>query len=81
MNTVKQITVSVGSLPEWYNEAEHDFYLEDAIQDHFSEIDDVEVEYNYNKTLLIAYDDDGDVVFENDHHDLAYAFAHVLSSI
>ena len=77
-HTVNHIQVSVGNLPEWYVEEQHDTELEFAIEANWSKAypeATVGIEYNYqtDNAIVTAYDDDGNVVFERDH-DLTYAF-------
>lgn len=80
-NKVVEIEVSVGQLPEWYNEGEHDGCLEDAIETNWhknSAYQDasVRVVYNYSseQAIVKAWNEDGDLMFSRDNHDLGYAF-------
>jgi len=72
------VLVSVGKLPDWYDEGEHDAEFEIAIERYWNpnypSDREVTVEYNYEQTHVTAYDGDGNVVFERDDHDLDYAF-------
>lgn len=81
MSQVTVIEIEVGLLPEWYDEGEHDFCLEQAIEDEWHKNPDytdasVNVSYNYqtDEATVKAYDDDGSLVFERDNHNLDYAF-------
>lgn len=78
---VVYIEVSVGALPEWYDEGQHDHCLEQAIRDNWTKnpaYADAEIQtvYNYStdNAVVKAYNEDGDPVFERDDHDLTYAF-------
>jgi hypothetical protein len=66
------IEVMVGRLPEWYIEAEHDYALEQAIERLWHrnpayQDATVRATYGYNGPhIAIAYNDDGDRVFERE---------------
>lgn len=69
---VVYIEVTVGILPEWYEEAEHDYALEQAIEKHWHSnpaFADATIRtlYGYNGPhQVVAYDDDGNRVFERE---------------
>lgn len=69
---VVYIEVQVGMLPEWYEEAEHDYALEQAVERHWHSNAayadaDVRVCYGYSGPHLVtAYNDDGNKVFERE---------------
>lgn len=61
------VEISVGSLPEWYEE-EHDFYLESEIYDWFRRVfPDVylKIEYNYQENCIVGYNHEDDILFSN----------------
>ena len=66
------IEVLVGAFPEWYEESEHDYVLEQKIEKHWHsnpsyQDAQVRVAYGYNGPHLVtAYNDDGDKVFERE---------------
>lgn len=69
---VVYIEVTIGTLPEWYEEAEHDYEFEQAVEKWwhsnpaFADAT-VRVTYIYNGAHLVrAYDDDGNVVFDRE---------------
>lgn len=69
MPKVTEINFVVGQLPEWYNEAEHDFALEqwlnEVAREQFEDVVTVKVEYVYNGGhFLKAFDEDGNEVSE-----------------
>lgn len=69
MSKVTEINFVVGQLPEWYNEGEHDFALEqwlnEVATEQFEDVETVNVEYVYNGGHFIqAYSEDGDKVSE-----------------
>lgn len=67
---LNSLNVSVGQLPEWYDEGEHDSALEFAIEDWLHSRPEwngvyVRVEYHYSgDSILMVYDEDGDELFE-----------------
>jgi hypothetical protein len=67
--------VSVGFLPEWYDEELHDPYLENQIEQWFGKVAErVEVEYVYSgKNTVTLYDHDDNPVNER-ITDLDFAF-------
>lgn len=74
MSKVSYVEVMVGELPAWYDEAEHDNLLESEVNakvcrkfDEQDEEPEVRVTYSYNgPALIIAYNDEGDVVLEQE---------------
>lgn len=71
-----QIEIIVGQLPEWYEEAEHDYCFEDAIERRFAKANSVtpRITYGYNGAhILQGYDENGRLVIERET-DLDYAF-------
>lgn len=87
MSKVTYIEVEVGVLPEWYDEGQHDMSLEQAIEDNWHRNlayadAQVRVTYGYqaDNATVKAFDDDGNMVFSRDDHDLAYAFEYAKNN-
>lgn len=71
-----QIEITVGQLPEWYDEAEHDFCFEDAIERRYAKANAVtpRITYSYNgEHIFQGWDKDGNLVIQRET-DLNYAF-------
>lgn len=83
MNQLKQyqtIVVTVGDLPEWYNEGEHDPIFESHVTAWYGKVsDEVIIEYVYNGDHSVQFfDNDGDLVAER-AADLGFAFEKALA--
>lgn len=69
---VVYIEVTVGTLPEWYDEAEHDYELERAIERRWHSNPayagaEVRVCYAYDGAHnVVGYDEDGNRIFERE---------------
>lgn len=77
---ISYVEVSVGILPEWYEEPMHGRYLEQAIKEYWEnklgENVEVEVCYNYqtDSGVVEIYNDEDDLVETITNHNLDYAF-------
>ena len=85
---VTYLEISVGSLPSWYNEEEHDYALEDAIEREWRKNPaykhaEIKTEYNYqtDEAIVGGYNDDGDLIFSRDNHNIEYAFDAAKESV
>ena len=58
-------TITVGQLPEWYNEEKHDFALEEMLGSFAGEGLDVEYVYN-GKHIKRVWNDNGDLIEETE---------------